>query len=117
MKKFLAWVEGKAIPAVEKWWRPVAIVVGIILAVILGKRIIGGAIDAIFGKVTNGTPFTIITGDPAHVAIQTAKGTQVIALPVDSSGKQVTSDQVTALAYAPGYLAKVEVQGGNTNRR
>ena len=117
MKKLFAWIETKAIPFVAKWWKPIALVVGIILAIVIGKRIVGKVIDAVFGKVTNGTPFGIIPGDPAHVTVATAGGPQVIKLPVDSNGRQVTSDRVTAVAYAPGYLAHVEVKNDVVNRR
>jgi hypothetical protein len=112
MKNVLVWIEQKAIPAVEKWWRPVAIVVVLILAVVLGKRVIGAVKDAIFGKVTNGMPFSPVPGDPQHVTVVTQKGPVVVRLP-----DGVTADKVTSLAYAPGYVAKVEVAGGATNRR
>jgi hypothetical protein len=114
--KFGEWVTTKAVPFVEKWWKPIAIVIGVILAIILGKRIIGKVVDAIFGTVHNGMPFAQVPGDPTHVMVQTPAGTQVIKLPVDAKGHQVTADQVTAISYTPGYLAKVEVKNAVTNR-
>jgi Na+-translocating ferredoxin:NAD+ oxidoreductase RnfD subunit len=112
MKKFLLWIEQKAIPAVEKWWRPVAVVIGLILAVLIGKKIYGTIVHAIVGKVTYGTPFTPVAGDPTHVAIATPAGPKLVKLP-----DGVTADKVTSLAYAPGYIAKVEVKNVTTQRR
>jgi hypothetical protein len=48
MSKLLAWIEKKAIPFVAKWWKPIAVVVGLILVVIVGKIIIRGILG-IFG--------------------------------------------------------------------
>jgi Na+-translocating ferredoxin:NAD+ oxidoreductase RnfD subunit len=110
--KFGQWIEKVAIPFIERWWRPLAIVVGVILAVVIGKRIIGGVVDAIFGKVTNGMPFTPVAGDPTRVTVNTQKGPVVVQLP-----QGVTSDKVTALGYAPGYVAKVEVASAATTRK
>jgi hypothetical protein len=51
----LTWVETKAVPAVEKWWRPVAIVAGFLLAVVLGKIMIRG-VGSLFGARPAGPP-------------------------------------------------------------
>ena len=112
MKKLLAWIETKAIPFVSKWWRPIAIVIGVILAILIGKRIIGGVIDAVFGKVNQST-FTPIPNDPHHVLVPTSSGPQVVRLP-----EGVTSGTAgLRVGYAPGYLAKVEVADGAINRK
>ena len=112
MSKILAWIEKKAIPFVAKWWKPFAVVVGLILAVVIGKRIIGGVVDAIFGKVDNST-FTQIPNDPQHVLVPTANGPQVVRLP-----EGVTSATAgLRVGYAPGYLAKVSIPEGSINRK
>ena len=41
----LAWIETKAVPAVEKWWKPIAVVVGFILAIVVGKILIRGVLS------------------------------------------------------------------------
>jgi hypothetical protein len=51
----LAWIETKAIPAVKKWWKPAAVVVGFILVVIVGKILIGGVL-AMFGAKPSAPP-------------------------------------------------------------
>lgn len=109
MKK---WLETAAIPFIERWWRPLAILIGVVLALLIGKRILGRVVDAIMGKVTNGSPFQKIDGDPTHVIVPTVGGPQVVRLPTG-----VTSDQVQSVGYAPGYLAKVEVKSGAVDRR
>ena len=112
MKAILSWIETKAIPFVSKWWKPVAVVVGVILAIVIGKRIIGGVVDAIFGKVNQST-FTPIPNDPQHVLVPTSSGPQVVRLP-----EGVTSGTAgLRVGYAPGYLAKVEVADGAINRK
>ena len=55
MSKLLAWIEKKAVPAVEKWWKPIAVVVGFILVVIVGKILIRGILG-IFGGGSAGPP-------------------------------------------------------------
>jgi hypothetical protein len=111
------WIKTKLWPFVKKFWKPILVVVAIIVAVILGKHVIGKVIDSIFGKVKNGQPFGIIPGDPAHVTISTPQGPKIVKLPCDAAGKQVTSDRVTALAYQEGYVATVEVTNNVVNRR
>ena len=51
----LQWVETKAVPAVEKWWRSVAIVAGFILAVVIGRILIRG-VGSLFGAKPGGPP-------------------------------------------------------------
>ena len=48
----LQWIETKAVPAIEKWWKPIAAVVGFILVVVVGKGILRG----LFGKTPAGPP-------------------------------------------------------------
>ena len=106
MSKVATWIEKKAIPFVEKWWKPIAIAAGAILAIVIGKRIVGGVVDAIFGKVDQSN-FTPIPNDPQHVVVATATGPQVVRLP-----DGVTSGTVgLRVGYQAGYLAKVEVSG------
>jgi hypothetical protein len=112
MKSVLDWIEKKAIPFVEKWWLPVAVVVGAILAIMLGKKVFGPIVDAIFGKV-NFSTFTPIPGDPQHVTVPTAHGPQVVKLPAGVT----SSTPGLRVGYAPGYMAKVEVPDGAINRK
>ena len=106
MSKVATWIEKKAIPFVEKFWKPIAIVIGVVLAICIGKRIIGGVVDSIFGKV-NQSNFTPIPNDPQHVVVATATVPQVVRLP-----EAVTSSTAgLRVGYQAGYLAKVEVSG------
>lgn len=119
--KFLNWVETKAVPAVARWWKPVAIVLLVIAGVILGKRLVrfgAGVVNAILGKVDNGT-FSPIEGDPVHVTVPVAGGGHVVVkLPVDESGKQiVSSDPNLRVGYAPGYAARADNTAPVKNRK
>ena len=111
------WIEKKALPFIERWWKPLAILAGVIVAIILGKRLWGAVVDSVLGKVENST-FMPIKGDPEHVVVPTVSGPRTVRLPKDENGNQITSDvKGLRVGYAPGYIAKTEVPSGAIKRR
>ena len=51
MSKFLTWIEKSAVPWIEKQWKPIALIIGFILVVVIGKVILGG-LSNLFGSKT-----------------------------------------------------------------
>jgi hypothetical protein len=80
--KFLTWIEKTAAPWIAKRWKPIALVLGFILVVIIGKIIVGG-LAALFGAKA-GTP-------PADkiVAAADAQKAKIEQSVVSASDKQV----------------------------
>lgn len=106
----------KAAAFLKRAWRPILILAGILVAIFFGRRLFGKIVDAVLGKVGAGMPFTPIANDPAHVVVHTPSGDQTVRLPAPG-GKQVTSDQVTSIAYEPGYFARVEIKTDAPDRK
>lgn len=118
MSAFWAWAKLYIVPWLKKAWKPLLFVAGIVVAILLGKRLFGSIVDSLLGRVVRSNNWTPITGNPTHITVTTPEGqSQVVKLPVDAKGKQVMVNQVRGVSYVPGYLAKVEVKNDAVNRR
>lgn len=115
------WFEQKAIPAVERWWRPVAILALIVVGLLVGKNLLGllgRAVGSIFGAPTDPRTFTPIAGDPVHVIVRDMGKDVVVALPKGADGKQLTSDVPgLRVGYGTGYTVKADNNGPKTDRK
>lgn len=118
LMRLFTWWSTKAWPVIKKAWKPILIVGGIVLLVFYGKRIWGAIVDSVVSKVDKPQPWTPITGNPTHVTVNGPNGPQMVELPRDDGhGNHVTSNQVGAVAWEPGYIAKVELKSSPINRR
>jgi hypothetical protein len=86
----LQWIETKAIPAVKKWWKPAAVVVGFILVVVVGKILLRG-LRSIFSPAPAGPP-------PADgIVSQGEAEKQKIADQIAQDSSQALADRINKL--------------------
>ena len=108
------WMRDKAWPVVKAAWKPLLIVGAAIVTAFVVKRII----QSILGKVDKPSNWSPVANDPTSVVVSNpGQPAVIVKLPVDPQGKQITSDQVSGVAYEPGYQATVEVVTDAHNRR
>jgi hypothetical protein len=72
MSKVATWIEKKAIPWIEKRWKPIALIIGFILVVIIGKVILGGLANLFGGKAAPPADKIVATADAEKAKIEQA---------------------------------------------
>jgi len=95
---------------IGKW---VLIAAGAIL-LLLGIKKGVAVVEGLFGKVQQPKNWTPVPNDPTEVAVTTDAGTtQIVQLPKDATGKQVTSDKVAAVGLDAKSSWTVETKAEN----
>ncbi len=121
MKQIWTWISTKLWPFLAKHWEAIGIFLLVLAGVYVGKRLFGPVVDSVLGLITGPSQdITPIPGDNTHVMTKVGGTYQVVALPKDVAGVQVTSDgpnPVTAVFYRPGSPAMVQRQNDATINR
>jgi hypothetical protein len=104
----IEWSKVKAF--IAKWWKALVWALALVVAIIVGRRIVAAAKRVLVGKVSRPGRFDVI--DERTVAIRTEEGW--VAVPVPKGYK---SSDVVAVQMTPAMTATVEVKHAHKNRR
>jgi hypothetical protein len=101
----------KAWDFVKRFWKPIAIALGALAAIVVGVQVVGIVRKSIFGKVDPEKSGTFRKLDDTHLAVKNAAGQwEAVELGKDSKGKQVTVADVRAVQLRPSMPAIVETR-------